>query len=187
MESEAWLDALNHHDVFKTITADTSSTTALGASLLQIDDLRTNTSLVLHSETGSDVDEESTVQRSNIMCIRGPDLFLAVGRQIRMLPLKDVKESERAEDVPYKVSSSSRASFVIAHVSQTLSTPNVTFDIKQMIVNPTGKLLAVVGARQIAVVVLPRPGISKISSTRLECRYVHLHIYFVASLCRQFD
>ena len=105
MESEAWLDALNQHDVFKATTASASTTSALGASLLQIDDLRTNTSLVLHSDTSSDTDEESVVQRSNIMCIRGPDLFIAMGRQIRMLPLKDVKESERVEDVPYKVSS----------------------------------------------------------------------------------
>lgn len=105
MESEAWLDALNQHDVFKATTAGASTTTALGASLLQIDELRTNTSLVLYSENGSDTDEESIVQRSNIMCIRGPDLFIAVGRQIRMLPLKDVKESERVEEVPYKVTS----------------------------------------------------------------------------------
>jgi hypothetical protein len=103
MESEAWLDALNRHDVFKTV-ANVSSTSALGASLLQFDDLRTSKSLVLCSDTSSDIDEEPTMQRTNIMCIRGPDLFLAVGRQIRMLSLKDVKESEKAEDVSYKVS-----------------------------------------------------------------------------------
>ncbi|KAG8722485.1 hypothetical protein FRC08_001541 [Ceratobasidium sp. 394] len=161
MEAEAWLDTLNRHDVFKPTTGS-SSVSAPDTSLLKIDELRGNHSLVLRSDGDSDSDDESVVQRTNIMCVRGPDLFLAVGRQIRMLPLKDVKESESSEDVSYKI----------------LSTPNVTFDIKHMVVNTTGKLLAVVGARQIAVVILPRPGLTKTSSTRLECSSIQIGEYY---------
>ncbi|KAG9099424.1 hypothetical protein FRC06_005294 [Ceratobasidium sp. 370] len=161
MESEAWLDTLNGHDVFKP-TASSSSVSAPDTSLLKVDELRGNNSLVLRSDGGEDEDEESLAQRTNIMCVRGPDLFLAVGQQIRMLPLKDVKESESNEDVPYKV----------------LSTPNVTFEIKHMVVNTTGKLLAVIGARQIAVVILPRPGVAKTSSTRLECSSIQIGEYY---------
>ncbi|KAG9128345.1 hypothetical protein FRC07_000457 [Ceratobasidium sp. 392] len=162
MESEAWLDALSRHDVFKP-AASSSSTSVLDTSSLKIDELRNSNSLVLRSDDDdSDDDEESLVQRTNILCVRGPDLFLAIGRQVRILSLKDVKESENREDVSYK----------------TLSTPNVTFDIKHMVVNPTGKLLAVVGARQIAVIILPRPGMSKTSSTRLECSSIKIGEYY---------
>ncbi|KAG8700604.1 hypothetical protein FRC09_005851, partial [Ceratobasidium sp. 395] len=162
MESEAWLDTLNKHDMFKPTTSS-ASTSVLDASLLKVDELRNSDSLVLHSDDNdSDEDEESLVQRTNLLCVRGPDLFLAVGRQIRMLPLKDVKESGNNEDISYK----------------TLSTPNVAFDIKHMVLNPTGKLLAVVGARQVAVVILPRPGVSRTSSTRIECSSIRIGEYY---------
>ncbi|QRV72489.1 nuclear pore complex protein [Ceratobasidium sp. AG-Ba] len=161
MGPEAWLDSLSSHDVFKP-TATSSSALTADTSLLQVDELRNNNSLVLRPDEESEDDEELLVQRKNIMCIRGPDLFLAAGRQIRMLPLREIKESEADEDVPYK----------------TLSTPNVTFDIEQLVVNPTGKLLAVVGTRQIAVVVLPRSGMSKSSSARLECSSIQIGEYY---------
>jgi hypothetical protein len=101
MEHEAWLDALGKHDMFNTTPDSNASTVALGASLLQLEDL--STLILPRSDADSDIDEESVIQRSNIMCIRGPDLFLAVGRQIRMLSLKSVKEAEKVEEVPYKV------------------------------------------------------------------------------------
>ncbi|CAE6428052.1 unnamed protein product [Rhizoctonia solani] len=160
METETWLDALKKHDVFNTTPDSNTSTFALGSSTLQLEDL--SITIPPRSDDDSDIDEGSLVQRSNIMCIRGPDLFIAVGRQIRMLPLKTVKEAEGVEEVTYK----------------TLSTPNVTFEIKNMVVNPTGKLLAVVGARQVAVVVLPRPGITKTLSTRIECSSIQIGEYY---------
>ncbi|CAE7085971.1 unnamed protein product [Rhizoctonia solani] len=160
METESWLDALKKHDVFNTTPDSNTSALALDSSTLQLEDL--SITVPPRSDNDSDIDEDSPVQRSNIMCIRGPDLFIAVGRQIRMLPLKTAKEAEAVEEVAYK----------------TLSTPNVTFEIKNMVVNPTGKLLAVVGGRQVAVVVLPRPGITKTSSTRLECSSIQIGEYY---------
>ncbi|KAH7343719.1 hypothetical protein B0J17DRAFT_643651 [Rhizoctonia solani] len=160
METETWLDALKKHDVFNATPDSNLSTVALDSSTLQLEDL--SLAIAPRSDNGSDIDEDSLVQRSNIMCIRGPDLFISVGRQIRMLPLKAVKEAERVEEAVYK----------------TLSTPNVTFEIKHMVVNPTGKLLAVVGGRQVAVVVLPRPGITKTLSTRIECSSIQIGEYY---------
>ncbi|CUA70126.1 hypothetical protein RSOLAG22IIIB_00473 [Rhizoctonia solani] len=160
METETWLDALKKHDVFNTTPDSNTSTFALGSSTLQLEDL--SITAPPRSDNDSDIDDDSLVQRSNIMCIRGPDLFIAVGRQIRMLPLKAIKEADSTEDVQYK----------------TLSTPNVTFEIKNMVVNPTGKLLAVVGGRQVAVVVLPRPGITKTSSSRIECSSIQIGEYY---------
>ena len=54
--------------------------------------------------------------------------------------------------------------------SQTLHTPNVQFQIEQMVLNPTGKLLAVAGATQVAVIVLPRAPYSRTLSPTIECR-----------------
>ncbi|KAJ1308726.1 hypothetical protein OPQ81_004417 [Rhizoctonia solani] len=160
METETWLDALKKHNVFNATPDSNVSTVALGSSTMQLEDL--SIAIAPRSDDDSDIDEDSPAQRSNIMCIRGPDLFIAVGRQIRMLQLKAVKEAESEDEVPYK----------------TLSTPNVTFEIKHMVVNPTGKLLAVVGGRQVAVVVLPRPGITKTLSTRIECSSIQIGEYY---------
>ena len=55
---------------------------------------------------------------------------------------------------------------------QVLHTPNVTFEIRAMVLNPNSKLLAVVGAFQVAVVVLPRPGFSRLVSPKIDCKYV---------------
>ncbi|KAF8709136.1 Nuclear pore component, partial [Rhizoctonia solani] len=160
METETWLDALKKHNVFNAMPDSNTSTVALGSSTLQLEDL--SVALAPRSDDDSDIDEDSVAQRTNIICIRGPDLFIAVGRQIRMLPLKAAKEAENVEEVVYK----------------TLSTPNVTFEIKHMVVNPTGKLLAVVGRRQVAVVVLPRPGVTKTMSTRIECSSIQIGEYY---------
>ncbi|CEL59627.1 Nucleoporin nup82 OS=Schizosaccharomyces pombe (strain 972 / ATCC 24843) GN=nup82 PE=3 SV=1 [Rhizoctonia solani AG-1 IB] len=160
METETWLDGLKKHNVFSTRPDSNTSTVALGSSTLQLEDL--SVALIPRSDEDSDIDEDSMAQRSNIMCIRGPDLFIAVGRQIRMLPLKAVKEAEDVEEVAYK----------------TISTPNITFEIKHMVVNPTGKLLAAVGSRQVAVIVLPRPGVTKTTSTRIECSSIQIGEYY---------
>lgn len=101
METETWLDVLGKHDVFNAMPDSNTSTIALGESILQVEDL--SVALVPRSDDDSDIDEESAPQRSNIMCIRGQDLFLAVGRQIRMLSLKSAKEASKVEEVPYKV------------------------------------------------------------------------------------
>lgn len=64
--------------------------------------------------------------------------------------------------------------FMLGHLSelgtQTLHTPNITFDIHQLAVNPSGKLLAVAGTTQVAVVVLPRSGLSRLATGTLECK-----------------
>ena len=57
---------------------------------------------------------------------------------------------------------------------QALHTPNVNFEIHQLTLNPNGKFLAVAGARQIAVVVLPRTGFTKHAPATLECKYASL-------------
>jgi nucleoporin NUP82 len=54
---------------------------------------------------------------------------------------------------------------------QTLHTPNLQFEIRQISLNPSGKLLAVAGIHQIAVVVLPRVGYSRLVPEVIDCKY----------------
>lgn len=55
-------------------------------------------------------------------------------------------------------------------LEKVLNTPNIQFSIHQLVLNPGGKLIAVAGAYQVAVVVLPRAGYSKLVSTSLDCK-----------------
>ena len=45
------------------------------------------------------------------------------------------------------------------------------FEIHQLTLNPSGKLLAVAGAFQVAVVVLPRSGYMRLVPTVIDCKY----------------
>jgi hypothetical protein len=49
--------------------------------------------------------------------------------------------------------------------------PNVQFEIHQISLNPSGKLLAVAGAFQVAVVVLPRSGFTRLVPDTVDCKY----------------
>jgi nucleoporin NUP82 len=62
--------------------------------------------------------------------------------------------------------------------SQTLTSPTLNFPIVQLVPNPTGKLLAVVGAHQLVVVVLPRPGYVKLVTPTIECRSIPIGLYY---------
>jgi nucleoporin NUP82 len=60
---------------------------------------------------------------------------------------------------------------------QTLHTPNLQFEIRQISLNPSGKLLAVAGTHQVAVVVLPRAGYSRLVPEVIDCKYA-LPLFF---------
>jgi len=55
-------------------------------------------------------------------------------------------------------------------VPKTLHTPNIQFEIRQISLNPSGKLLAVAGAYQVAVIVLPRSGYSRLVPESIDCK-----------------
>jgi hypothetical protein len=57
-------------------------------------------------------------------------------------------------------------------LAQVLHTPTITFEIQQLVLNSTSKLLAVVGAHSVVVVVLPRRGWSTAVGKTIECRSV---------------
>ena len=55
---------------------------------------------------------------------------------------------------------------------QILNTPNIHFSIRSLVLNPSRKLLAVVGKSEVVIVVLPRKGYARTVPETLECKYV---------------
>jgi nucleoporin NUP82 len=80
------------------------------------------------------------------MVVRNSDLILSSDKSLRMTSLLEVKHNEQS-------SSTSRGTF------KELVSDALDFDIAEIILNPTGKLVAVVGSHKIVVVVLPRSGV----------------------------
>jgi nucleoporin NUP82 len=50
----------------------------------------------------------------------------------------------------------------------------LNFGVESLVLNPTGRLLAVVGRKQITVIVLPTLRAGESNTGDLECRYVSL-------------
>lgn len=103
--------------------------------------------------------------RRRVMVLKESDLIVAAGYELRITSL-----------LASKLGRSTNNSFKI------LNTPNIQFWIHQIALNPSGKLIAVAGAHQVAVVVLPRAGYSKLVSSSVDCKsiqvgsfYHHLH------------
>ncbi|KIK96958.1 hypothetical protein PAXRUDRAFT_137283 [Paxillus rubicundulus Ve08.2h10] len=99
--------------------------------------------------------------RRQMMALKDTDLIVAVGTEIRITSLGDTK-----------LGRSTRKSYKVLHA------PNVDFEIRQLALNPSGKLLAVTGAYQVAVVVLPRAGYSKLVSSSIDCRAVQVGQFY---------
>ncbi|GJE84496.1 nucleoporin nup82 [Phanerochaete sordida] len=95
--------------------------------------------------------------RRQVMVMKDSDVIVAVGSEIRMASLGDSK-----------LSKSQRKSY------KSLNVPNVNFEIHQMALNPNGKFLAVAGAFEIAVVVLPRSGFTRLVPTSVDCKSIRI-------------
>ncbi|KAG5643781.1 hypothetical protein DXG03_009660 [Asterophora parasitica] len=94
--------------------------------------------------------------RRRVMVLKEADLIVAVGREVRMTSLGDAKLS-RSTRQTYK------------------------FEIHQISLNPSGKLLAVAGAFQVAVIVLPRGGFARLVPDKLDCKSVQVGQFYHAS------
>ncbi|GAA6015593.1 hypothetical protein JCM10207_008138 [Rhodosporidiobolus poonsookiae] len=108
-------------------------------------------------------DAEGSVKggrKSRMAVVRGTDIVVAVGKELRMASLADVKAKYSVDEVDETKLGEYK----------TLNTPAITFDIQQLVLNSTGKLLAVIGAHSVVVVVLPRKGWVNSVGKLLECR-----------------
>ncbi|CAK9780672.1 hypothetical protein CC85DRAFT_287955 [Cutaneotrichosporon oleaginosum] len=89
------------------------------------------------------------------LVVRDRDLIVAFGKEIRMTSLSSDGLELRGTSVGgYK----------------TLKSPHLTFTIHQLVLNPTGRMLAVVGHHQLVVLVLPRAGLSGSAGGEIVCR-----------------
>lgn len=105
------------------------------------------------------------------MALKDADLIVAAGSELRITSIWDTKLG-RETGHSYKVRRSTHTvGTKHGKKYQVLHVPNVDFQFHQLALNPSGKLLAVAGAYQVAVVVLPRAGYSKVVSSSIDCKY----------------
>jgi nucleoporin NUP82 len=147
-DGDDWSSLLNAHPIFSSST---------------------DTSLSQQFELSND--SPLPAGRRQVMVLKDADLIVAVGKELRMTSLGDAKlgrGKSKSYKVPigYCVAMSSNANLLL----QVLHTPNIQFDISQVSLNPTRKLLAVAGTSQVAVVVLPRPGFMRLVPIIIDCK-----------------
>jgi nucleoporin NUP82 len=150
-DSDDWASLLNGHPIFSSST-DTSLSQQLDDSSL-------------------------LPGRRQVMVLKDADLIVAIGKELRVTSLGDAKLG-KGKSKSYKVLIT--YCMILSNVDlllQVLHTPNIQFDITQLSLNPTRKLLVVAGAFQVAVVVLPRPGFMRLVPTIIDCRCAYsLHL-----------
>ncbi|TKA57183.1 hypothetical protein B0A53_01139 [Rhodotorula sp. CCFEE 5036] len=109
---------------------------------------------------------------SNVAVVRGADLVVAVGSELRIASLAQVKANARADYDEHALAEKDIGEYKVLH------TPTITFEIQQLVLNSTSKLLAVVGAHSVVVVVLPRRGWSTAVGKTIECRCLPIGAFY---------
>jgi hypothetical protein len=159
--SDDWPSVLKGHPIFSPPT-DTSPSQQLELSTNSLPDF------MLREPHN---DSSSPSGRRQTMVLKDADLIVAVGKEIRVTSLGDAKLS-RGKSKSYKVRVAVKSFCATPDLPlQVLHTPNIQFDVSQLALNPTRKLLAVAGTFQVAVVVLPRPGFMRLIPTTIDCKY----------------
>ncbi|KAF8165176.1 hypothetical protein B0H34DRAFT_648691 [Crassisporium funariophilum] len=158
-DAEDFTKLLQDHPIFS-LPKDFIGTSAKSRNSLE---LSTNT---LPDFTNVDPQEDSATPsgRRQTMILKDADLIVAAGKEIRMSSLGDVKLSQ-----------SVRKSY------KTMRTPNLQFEIHHISLNPSGKLLAVAGAFQVAVIVLPRAGYSRLVPELIDCKSIQVGQFYHAA------
>ncbi|KAG6880302.1 hypothetical protein C0992_000079 [Termitomyces sp. T32_za158] len=153
-----WPASLADHPIFSLPKAFSGPLARSTSSL----ELSTN-SLSSFTNVDPTVDELTPSGRRQVMVLKDADLIVAAGNEVRITSLADAKVSRTRQT--YK----------------TLHTPNIQFEIHQISLNPSGKLLAVAGAFQVAVIVLPRAGFSRLIPETLDCKSVQVGQFYHAT------
>ncbi|KAF7301405.1 hypothetical protein MIND_00705700 [Mycena indigotica] len=110
------------------------------------------------NELSASTSANPTGQRQ-LMVLKDADLVVAVGEELRIASLG------ASGSKGYK----------------TLHTPNLQFEIRQLALNPSGKLLAVAGECQIGVVVLPRSGYARLVPETIDCKSLQIGQFYHAA------
>ncbi|TBU46590.1 hypothetical protein BD309DRAFT_1007925 [Dichomitus squalens] len=99
-------------------------------------------------------DKPTPSGRRQAIAVKDADLIVAVGSEVRITSLGGSKGARNTSQKTYKI----------------LHTPSVQFEIHQIALNSNGRLLAIAGAFQVAVIVLPRTGYNKLVTATVECK-----------------
>lgn len=121
---------------------------------------------VLERRGAAPVPEADTARRTSLLATRGTDLIVVVQNELRMTPLAQTKRAmDQGWEAPgYKV----------------LDSDALDFAIQSVHVNPTGKLLVVVGTHTLALVILPRRGYMKQIGARVPVKAVRIGAFYHA-------
>ncbi|KAI9503887.1 hypothetical protein BX070DRAFT_223031 [Coemansia spiralis] len=115
----------------------------------------------------------SSARRERVV-VRGTDLFIAVGKEVRWINIKACKDAfVRFESKRMGLRGAAGASTTDSKQDTVSNVPwyrlgceALSFDICKLAINSSGKLLVAMGVHQVAIVVLPPPGaITKSSSS----------------------
>ncbi|KZT12830.1 uncharacterized protein LAESUDRAFT_668845 [Laetiporus sulphureus 93-53] len=160
MDNDAdWSALLKDHPIFSHSPSAADSSVKAGASL----ELSLG-SLCDFTKIDPQRDGPAPSGRRQVMIIKDSELIVAVGHEIRMTTLSESR-----------FGGSARNSYKILH------TPNLEFDIHEIALSPHGKLLVVAGAFQVAVVVLPRAGFTKLVPSTIDCKCVQVGQFYHAA------
>ncbi|WFD33639.1 hypothetical protein MCUN1_000452 [Malassezia cuniculi] len=99
-------------------------------------------------------------QRVSRVAVRGADLIATVDNELRIISLSDAKRG--------------------VETSKVLYAPELDFPVESILVNATGKLLALVGTYQVAIIVLPRRGYEKQVGSQIHVNLVRLGTFYHA-------
>ncbi|KAG2152099.1 hypothetical protein BD769DRAFT_1403131 [Suillus cothurnatus] len=155
MTQDDWSTMLEGHPIF-TLPKGYGPTGQSEVSL----ELSTNT-LKKSMLEGPSEDGLPLSGRRQVMVLKDSDLIVAAGCELRIASLSDPKLG-KSTDKSFKI----------------LNTPNIQFGIHQIALNPSGKLIAVAGAYQVAVVVLPRAGYSKLVPSSVDCKSIQVGFFY---------
>ncbi|KAI7879763.1 hypothetical protein K492DRAFT_208027 [Lichtheimia hyalospora FSU 10163] len=153
-----WLHYLGNHRIFDVTHADLQST----QQLLK----------------GTDPYDTFACQyQTRVMLLRGSDLIVAVGSEIRMLNISNVKDAW-INVAPTFIDTGKDAqedqSWLLQVPYKTLSTSGIDFPIQSMAINQSGNLLSVAGRSKLAIVCLPQQGFSHstkyLPKGRIDCK-----------------
>ncbi|KAI0352971.1 hypothetical protein OH77DRAFT_1497486 [Trametes cingulata] len=160
MSEEDWEELLKDHPVFS-FQKSVSGPAGKGEESLNLS-LRSLPDFVSLDPVE---DKPTPSGRRQAIAIKDADLIVAVGSEVRIASLGDTKGARGSSQKSYKI----------------LHTPNVQFEIHQIALNPNGKLLAIAGAFQVAVIVLPRTGFNKLVTATVDCKSIQVGQYYHAA------
>ncbi|KAH7032466.1 nuclear pore component-domain-containing protein [Linnemannia elongata] len=113
-----------------------------------------------------DLSEEyqGAYQGLSCMAVRGQDLYVAVGRQIRYASLEELKMG-----VEYR-GREAAIEYIDKRQHKVLKVQDVDFDIRRLVLNQDGKLLAIVGDEKIVIAATPSKSSKQDSKPVIKCK-----------------